>query len=214
MPLVNLYLSQLFLSAATTPARAYKVEYLNCRNEAQGENRSRKGKPRMLPWAPERRRPAAFPLHCIALVRSKTSSCNTTQSLGSSAAPWNGTFNDVGVKTFESILFADQFGAGDLGARINAAFQFSSANVEVWVNQNGGTTLSTAVTVPAYCGIRFVQGGTYAISAQITLSDSSWLVGLPASVNEAIVNGRTSQKWRKTKIGFFVVVPTACNAVG
>src|SRR5580704_1747448 len=61
MPLVNLYLSQLFLSAATTPARAYKVEYLNCRNGAQGENRSRKGKPRMLPWAPERRRPAARP---------------------------------------------------------------------------------------------------------------------------------------------------------
>jgi hypothetical protein len=110
---------------------------------------------------------------------------NTTQSLGNSSAPWNGSFNNFAVKTLESILFADQFGPGDLGARINAAFASSSANVEVWVNQNAGMTLSTAVIVPAYCGIRFVQGGTYAISAQIKLSDSSWIVGLPASVNEA-----------------------------
>ena len=90
---------------------------------------------------------------------------------------------------FGGILFADQFPGIDLGAKINAAFAQNSTNSEVWVNQAAGTIISTAVTVPAYCGIRFIQGGVYSLRAQITMSDSSWIEGLPAGINESISIG-------------------------
>lgn len=97
--------------------------------------------------------------------------------------------SSLSPSNFGGILFADQFTGADLGAKINAAFARSNAYTEVWVNQTAGTTWSTAVTVPAYCGIRFIQGGTYSLRAQITMSDSSWIIGLPAGVNESISLG-------------------------
>lgn len=84
----------------------------------------------------------------------------------------------ISVKNIESIRFADQFSGADLGAKINAAFtDLSGTPGEVWVNQNAGLTLSTAVTVPANSTLRFIQGGTYTLSAVITVNDGATVLG-------------------------------------
>jgi RNA-directed DNA polymerase len=37
---------------------------------------------------------------------------------------------------------------------------------------------------------------------------------LEGDIKSCFDRGRTSQKWKKAKSGFFVIDPTACNAVG
>ena len=109
---------------------------------------------------------------------------NLTQSLGLDAAPWNAT-----LRNMNTIRFAEAFSGGDLGAKINAAFtDLAGTPGEVWVNQAAGLTLTTAVTVPAKSGIRFIQGGTYTYSAEFTMSQGSFIVGQPASINEDIID--------------------------
>src|SRR5581483_7836141 len=54
----------------------------------------------------------------------------------------------LSAKNLNGVLFADQFTGSDLGAKINAAFTaLAGTPGEVWVNQNAGTTLTTAVTI-------------------------------------------------------------------
>lgn len=95
-------------------------------------------------------------------------------------ASFSGTLS---TKYLENIRYADQFSGSDCGAKINAAFtDLNGTPGEVWVNQSAGLTISTAVTIPQYCVLRFIQGGTYTVSAIITLaSDGSVLIGQPQS---------------------------------
>jgi hypothetical protein len=85
----------------------------------------------------------------------------------------------IGVKNFENIRFADQFPGSDCGAKITAADGNIGSGVpgEIWVNQKCGLTWSTAVSLSANHVLRFVQGGTYTISATITQGSNSVIEG-------------------------------------
>lgn len=77
------------------------------------------------------------------------------------------------VNRFEQIRFADQFAGSDGGAKINAAdADLGSTSGEIWVNQNVGTSWTTAVTISKNHVLRFIQGGIYTSSASpmITLA--------------------------------------------
>lgn len=69
---------------------------------------------------------------------------------------------------------ADQQPGADCGAKINAADAALGGNAgEIWVNQDCGTSWTTAVAVSANHVLKFVQGGTYSISSTITLSGNA-----------------------------------------
>lgn len=75
----------------------------------------------------------------------------------------------VNATTINSIRIASSFAGSDCGAKINAAVtNLGGSPGEIWVNQACGTTWTTAVTIPAKVVLRFIQGGTYTISALIT----------------------------------------------
>jgi len=98
----------------------------------------------------------------------------------SMGAGGTGTFTNISVQNLETILFADQFAGTDLGQKLNNAFTAMSGTPgEVWVNHNAGLTLSTPVNVPTGCIIRFIQGGTYNLSATISMGLGSALIGTP-----------------------------------
>lgn len=86
----------------------------------------------------------------------------------------------LGTNTFKNlnnIQLADQFSGSDCGAKINAALFALSGPGEVWVNQNCGTSWTTAVTLGTNQVLRFIQGGTYSTSAIITLGRGAEILG-------------------------------------
>jgi len=73
---------------------------------------------------------------------------------------------------------ADCYAGGDLGAKINAADAILGATAgEIWVDGLSGYTITTPVVLSADHILRFVQGGTYMVSASITLGANSTLAG-------------------------------------
>src|SRR5205823_2958580 len=94
------------------------------------------------------------------------------------------------VKNLNAIRFADQFAGADCGAKINAAeADLGATPGEIWVNQNCGTSWTTAVVLGnANHVLRFIQGGTYIISAMVTISGASTgIVGVGGSMSSGTV---------------------------
>jgi hypothetical protein len=102
---------------------------------------------------------------------------NTTQSLGSSLAPWNAVLGVVQAQNFEKTLYADQFPGSDIGAKINAAYAS--------VVPAGATTGGVRIKVPA---------GTYPFSTPIVFNagnggtNGTWGVVLEGDANGTILN--------------------------
>lgn len=68
------------------------------------------------------------------------------------------------------IRIAADFAGGDCGAKIGAASDdLGTAAGEIWVDTSCGTSWTTAVSIPANQVLRFTQGGTYSVSATITV---------------------------------------------
>lgn len=113
---------------------------------------------------------------------------------------WSGTNAFTGAfttKYLASIRFPSYFTGADCGAKINAAFADLAGPGEVWVDQSCGTTWTTAVTISTGQVVRFIQGGTYNLSAAITMSGNSpSLVGTPHGGQSTIsfANGGTILK--------------------
>jgi hypothetical protein len=73
---------------------------------------------------------------------------------------------NAAVQSLDNIQFADQFAGSDVGAKINAAVLALGSNAgEIWVSQLAGTIISTTVVLNANQIVRFVQGGTWVITA-------------------------------------------------
>jgi hypothetical protein len=89
----------------------------------------------------------------------------------------------MGIRNLNNIRFADQYAGTDCGAKINAAdTDLGSSAGEIWVNQlcaltSRELTITTPVALSAGHVLRFVQGGTYSMSAGITMGASSLLTG-------------------------------------
>ncbi len=84
-----------------------------------------------------------------------------------------GTFSGatLNAKTLNSTRFADNFAGSDCGAKVNTADADLGATAgEIWVNQNCGTTWTTALVMSANHVLRFVQGGTYTLNVGQTIS--------------------------------------------
>jgi len=89
----------------------------------------------------------------------------------------------ITCKNFENIRCADQFAGSDFGAKINAAdADLGSMPGEIWLSQLGGTTSSTAISISANHILRLIQGGTYTLSAAITLAASAGIAGPPSGM--------------------------------
>lgn len=92
------------------------------------------------------------------------------------AAGGSATPNSFNMKYMNNIRFASQFPGSDCGAKIVAADTDLGASAgEIWVDQscNVSASWSTAVNLGNagnYHVLRFTQGGTYPISAMITIS--------------------------------------------
>lgn len=103
-----------------------------------------------------------------------------TCSCQGSTCSWVKTAGPGGASTGNTKLASNYAGA-DCGAKIVAA-RADLGNTtpgEIWVDQACGTTISTAVTIGAQQVLRFVQGGTYTVSAQIT--DGGHIIGPTSS---------------------------------
>lgn len=75
------------------------------------------------------------------------------------------------VAILQSIRMADQFTGADCGAKINSAdSNLGSTTGEIWVNQNCGLAISTAVNVSFAHTLKFIQGGLYTLSATMQVS--------------------------------------------
>jgi len=74
-------------------------------------------------------------------------------------------------RNLDSIRIASTFPGSDCGAKIVAARADLGLTTpgEIWVSQGCGTTISTAVTLNGNQVLRFTQGGTYTVSAAITI---------------------------------------------
>ena len=87
------------------------------------------------------------------------------------------------------VRYAELFSGADCGAKINAADSALGATAgEIWVNQACGTAWNTAVSLAANHVLRFVQPGTYTLSAGITIGQAAGIVGHPAGM----ANGATA----------------------
>jgi len=82
------------------------------------------------------------------------------------------------VGNVNDIRFADQYTGSDCGAKINAAdTELGSAAGEIWVNNSCGLAWSSPVKLSTGHVLRFSQGGTYRLSAGITIMGNAALVG-------------------------------------
>jgi hypothetical protein len=108
------------------------------------------------------------------------------------------TLNAIYPSKIGAIRYAcSGFAGSDGGAKVNSAFTDLAGPGEVWVDQSCGTTWTTAVTISTGQVLRFIQGGTYNLSAAITMSGNSpSLVGTPHGGQSTInfTNGGTILK--------------------
>ena len=87
------------------------------------------------------------------------------------------------VGNVNNIRFADQYPGSDCGAKVNAAdADLGSAAGEIWVNNSCGLAWSTPVNLSAGHVLRFSQGGTYSLSAGITMAGNSLLSGMTSAM--------------------------------
>lgn len=87
------------------------------------------------------------------------------------------TGTSLNVNRFENIRFADQFAGADWAAKVNAAdADLGATKGEIWINQNAGTSATTAITLSSDHTLRFIQEGTYATTQPITMGSRSAIV--------------------------------------
>jgi len=87
------------------------------------------------------------------------------------------------VGNVNNIRFADQYTGSDCGAKINAAdTELGSAAGEIWVNNSCGLAWTNPVNLNAGHVLRFSQGGTYSLSAGITMAGNSVLAGMTSAM--------------------------------
>jgi hypothetical protein len=87
----------------------------------------------------------------------------------------------VSDRAASNIQFASSFSGGDCGAKINAAYSALGGRGAVWVNEKCGTSWITGVNVPTHAVLRFI-GGSYSLSAGITLNEGSVITGEPLAM--------------------------------
>jgi hypothetical protein len=87
------------------------------------------------------------------------------------------------VGNVNNIRFADQYTGSDCGAKINVAdTELGSAAGEIWVNNSCGLAWTNPVNLNAGHVLRFSQGGTYNLSAGITMAGNSVLAGMTSAM--------------------------------
>jgi|SRR5579862_1860311 len=87
------------------------------------------------------------------------------------------------VGNLNNIRFADQYSGQDCGDKINAADkELGSAAGEIWVNNDCGFEWRSPVNLGAGHVLRFHQGGTYTVSAGITMAANSLLTGVTGAM--------------------------------
>ncbi len=88
-----------------------------------------------------------------------------------------GDFSVVGAitgKKIENIRYADQFSGSDWVAKVNAAdADLGATKGKICVNQNAGTSATTALTLSDDHTLEFIQAGTYSTTQPITLGNRS-----------------------------------------
>jgi hypothetical protein len=87
------------------------------------------------------------------------------------------------VGNLNNIRFADQYPGQDCGEKINAADkELGSAAGEIWVNNDCGFEWRSPVNISTGHVLRFHQGGTYTVSAGITMAGNSMLTGVTGAM--------------------------------
>jgi hypothetical protein len=115
--------------------------------------------------------------------------CSQAQTISTfatqqSAGPLQGGSSEqttLSDRAASNIRFAGSFSGRDCGARINAAYSALGRSGAVWVNERCGTSWITPVIIPAHSVLRFI-GGTYLLSAGITMNDGSVITGEPLAM--------------------------------
>jgi len=97
------------------------------------------------------------------------------------------TLATANVKILENVRLADQFAGADWAAKVNAAdADLGATKGEIWVNQNAGTSATTAITLSDDHTLKFIQEGTYATTLPITLGNRSAIIA--ENIGSTLIN--------------------------
>jgi len=153
--------------------------------------------------------PCAPNLACTITGAQNSSGANTFTG----ANTFSGNLTATSPVQIGTIRYASGFTGSDCGAKVNAADANLGATAgEIWVDQNCGTTFTTAVSLSANHVLKFVQGGTYSISAMITLTGQS--SGITASATLASGTGVSGNNPVYLKETNTVNLPAVVKATG